>query len=102
MKEQVTIHPTNLPEPLTVTKREIGQVLRDRAQELFRMVLLKLDSEHLQELPLEDSNPLALFFGTEKEGLPRKVRPLKTRSKWPKTRSDFWEPLWRWPLRIPA
>lgn len=53
MKEQVTIQPTNLPEPLTVTKREIGQVLRDRAQELFRMVLLKLDSEHLQELPLE-------------------------------------------------
>ncbi len=53
MKEQVTIKPTNMPEPLTITKRELGQVLRDRAQELFRMVLLKLDSEHLQELPLE-------------------------------------------------
>ena len=45
--------PVNLPEPLTVTKREIGQVLRDRAQELFRMVLLKLDAEHLRDLPLE-------------------------------------------------
>ncbi len=53
MKEHVTIKPVNLPDPLTVTKREVGQVLRDRAQELFRMVLLKLDSEHLQELPLE-------------------------------------------------
>ncbi len=53
MKEQVTIKPVNLPDPLTVTKREVGQVLRDRAQELFRMVLLKLDSEHLRELPLE-------------------------------------------------
>lgn len=53
MKEQVTIKPTNLPDPLTITKREVGQVLRDRAQELFRMVLLRLDSEHLQELPLE-------------------------------------------------
>lgn len=53
MKEQVTIKPINLPDPLTITKREVGQVLRDRAQELFRMVLLKLDSEHLRELPLE-------------------------------------------------
>ena len=53
MKEQVTIKPVNLPDPLTITKREVGQVLRDRAQELFRMVLLKLDSEHLRELPLE-------------------------------------------------
>ncbi len=53
MKEQVTIKPVNLPDPLTITKREVGQVLRDRAQELFRMVLLRLDSEHLRELPLE-------------------------------------------------
>lgn len=53
MKEQVTIRPVNLPDPLTITKREVGQVLRDRAQELFRMVLLKLDSEHLRDLPLE-------------------------------------------------
>ena len=53
MKEPVTIRPVNLPDPLTITKREVGQVLRDRAQELFRMVLLKLDSEHLRELPLE-------------------------------------------------
>lgn len=53
MKEQVTIKPVNMPDPLTITRREVGQVLRDRAQELFRMVLLKLDSEHLRELPLE-------------------------------------------------
>lgn len=53
MKEQVTIKPVNMPDPLTITKRELGQVLRDRAQELFRMVLLRLDSEHLRDLPLE-------------------------------------------------
>ena len=53
MKEQVTIKPVNLPDPLTITRRELGQVLRDRVQELFRMVLLRLDSEQLRELPLE-------------------------------------------------
>jgi cell division protein FtsA len=53
MKEQVTIKPVNMLDPLVITKREVGQVLRDRTQELFRMVLLKLDSEHLRELPLE-------------------------------------------------
>ena len=53
MKEQVTIKPVNMPDPLTITKREVGQVLRDRAQELFRMTLLKLDSEHIRDLPIE-------------------------------------------------
>jgi cell division protein FtsA len=53
MKEQVTIRPVNFPEPLTITRREVGQVLRDRAQEMFRIVLLKLDTEHLREVPLE-------------------------------------------------
>lgn len=53
MKEQVTIRPVNLPDPLTITRREVGQVLRDRAQELFRMTLLKLDAEHIREIPIE-------------------------------------------------
>jgi cell division protein FtsA len=53
MKEEVTIRPVNLQDALTITRREVGQVLRDRAQELFRMVLLKLDAEHLREVPME-------------------------------------------------
>ena len=53
MKEQVSIKPVNNPDPLLITKREVGQVLRDRTQELFRMVLLKLESENLRDLPLE-------------------------------------------------
>jgi cell division protein FtsA len=53
MSEEVTIRPVNLPDPLTITRREVGQVLKDRAQELFRMLLLKLDAEHIREIPLE-------------------------------------------------
>ena len=53
MSEEVTIRPVNLPDALTITRREVGQVLKDRAQELLRMLLLKLDTEHLKEVPLE-------------------------------------------------
>ena len=53
MKEEVHIRPVNLGETLTITRREVGQVLKDRAQELFRMILLKLDAEHLREVPME-------------------------------------------------
>ena len=51
--EEVTLHPKRLGEPLTITKREVGQVLRERVQELFRMVLLRLDEPHLADVPLE-------------------------------------------------
>lgn len=53
MTDEITIHPTNMDEPLTVTRREVGQVLKERVHELFQMIRLKLDEPHLAEVPIE-------------------------------------------------
>lgn len=49
--DEITIQPTRMTQPLTVTKREVGQILKERASELFRMILLKLDEPHLADVP---------------------------------------------------
>ena len=53
ISEEITLNPINLPDPIVLTRREIGQVLKDRAEELLRMCLLKLDVDLLKELPIE-------------------------------------------------
>lgn len=50
MKEEITLQPTTMENPLTITKREIGQVLKERTSELFRMILLKLEVPHLADI----------------------------------------------------
>jgi cell division protein FtsA len=50
MKEEITLHPSTMKQPLTITKREIGQVLKERTSELFRMILLKLEEPHLADI----------------------------------------------------
>ncbi len=50
MKEEITLQPTTMENPLTITKREIGQVLKERTSELFRMILLKLEEPHLADI----------------------------------------------------
>ena len=42
-----------MEQPLTITKREIGQVLKERTSELFRMILLKLEEPHLADIPTD-------------------------------------------------
>ena len=53
MKDEITLHPTTMDQPLTITKREVGQVLKERASELFRMILLKLEEPHLADIPAD-------------------------------------------------
>jgi cell division protein FtsA len=53
MKEEITLHPNTMDQPLTITKREIGQVLKERTSELFRMILLKLEEPHLADIPTD-------------------------------------------------
>ncbi|HIF72647.1 MAG TPA: cell division protein FtsA [Dehalococcoidia bacterium] len=53
MKEEITLNPTTMDVPLTITKREVGQVLKERTSELFRMIMLKLDEPHLADIPTE-------------------------------------------------
>ncbi len=53
ISEEITLHPTTMSQSLIITKREIGQVLKERASELFRMILLKLDEPHLADIPTE-------------------------------------------------
>lgn len=49
----IMIQPAGMAGPLTVTHREVGQVLRDRAEELIEMVRMKLDVPVLAQTPVE-------------------------------------------------
>jgi cell division protein FtsA len=53
MKEEITLHPTTMDQPLTITRREVGQILKERTSELLQMILLKLDEPHLADIPLD-------------------------------------------------
>ena len=53
LNEEVILHPNTMRQPLTVTRREVGQVLKERAMELFRMIQLKLEEPHLADVPIE-------------------------------------------------
>jgi len=53
MKDEITLHPSSMDQPLTITKREVGQVLKERASELFRMIQLKLEEPHLADIPAD-------------------------------------------------
>ena len=43
MKEEITLNPHSMHQPLIITKREVGQILKERASELFRMIQFKLE-----------------------------------------------------------
>jgi cell division protein FtsA len=53
MKEEITLNPTTMDVPLTITKREVGQILKERTSELFRMIMLKLEEPHLADIPTD-------------------------------------------------
>ncbi|MDP6055661.1 MAG: cell division protein FtsA [Dehalococcoidia bacterium] len=53
MQEEITLNPSTMDQPLTITKREIGQVLKERTSELFRMIQLKLEEPHLADIPTD-------------------------------------------------
>lgn len=53
LNEKVILHPNTMQQPLTVTRREVGQVLKERAMELFQMIQLKLEEPHLADVPME-------------------------------------------------
>ena len=80
MKEEITLNPTTMDQPLTITRREIGQVLKERASELFHMILLKLEEPHLADIPTDrivftgGGAKLEGFLNTAKMVFQRKVR----------------------------
>ena len=53
MKEEITLNPHSMHQPLIITKREVGQILKERASELFRMIQFKLEEPHLADIPLD-------------------------------------------------
>jgi cell division protein FtsA len=53
MTEEITLYPTSMDQALTITKREVGQVLKERTSELFRMIQLKLEVPHLADIPTD-------------------------------------------------
>lgn len=50
---EILIQPVGMAGPLTVTDREVGQVLKDRAEEIIEMSRLKLDIPALAGMPVE-------------------------------------------------
>ena len=50
MTEEIAVATSLSAEPLIVTRREVGQLLNERVQELFRMIKLRLDVPHVEEL----------------------------------------------------
>ncbi len=50
--EEFQIESQNMDEPLVITRREIGQLMSERATELMRMMMKKLDEPHLKGLRL--------------------------------------------------
>ncbi|MBM3957513.1 MAG: cell division protein FtsA, partial [Gemmatimonadetes bacterium] len=52
MREEIEVRTATGSGPFTVTRREVGQLLNERARELFEMIRLKLATPHVQELPI--------------------------------------------------
>tara|TARA_Y100001936_G_scaffold76903_1_gene75389 strand:+ start:27290 stop:28540 length:1251 start_codon:yes stop_codon:yes gene_type:complete len=45
--DEITIKPIKMDEEIQITRRELGQILKERAAELIRMISLSLDEPHL-------------------------------------------------------
>ena len=85
MKEEITLNPHSMHQPLIITKREVGQILKERASELFRMIQFKLEEPHLADIPLDrivftgGGAKLEGFLNIAKYIFQRKVRLAKPR-----------------------
>ena len=85
MKEEITLNPHSMHQPLIITKREVGQILKERASELFRMIQFKLEEPHLADIPLNrivftgGGAKLEGFLNIAKYIFQRKVRLAKPR-----------------------
>ncbi|MSQ08693.1 MAG: cell division protein FtsA [Dehalococcoidia bacterium] len=77
---EVVIRPTGMQGPLTITHRDIGQILKDRAEELIELVRMKLDIPALAETPVETivvtggGAQLRDFITLTKHSLQKKIR----------------------------
>ncbi len=54
MSEETIVHPQEMDEPVVVTIREIGHVVKERVQEIFSMILLRLEEEELPNMPINN------------------------------------------------
>ena len=50
--DELTIKPRKMNEKIQITRRELGQILKERAAELIRMISLSLDEPHLTDLDI--------------------------------------------------
>ncbi len=53
MEKSIVLKPHNMSEAVETTRRDIAQLLRERSQEIFRMILIKLDEMHLEGIPMD-------------------------------------------------
>jgi len=58
--EEIEVNPRGMDEPLLINRREVGQLMNDRAMEMLRLLVKKISEPHVQELNI---NRLVLTGG---------------------------------------
>ncbi|MBI4220210.1 MAG: cell division protein FtsA [Chloroflexi bacterium] len=70
--DEISVNSSGMDQPLVITRRELGQLIHDRAAEMLEMVRLKLQVPHLRDIQL---NRYVLTGGGAKlDGLQALVR----------------------------
>jgi cell division protein FtsA len=65
--DEVSINSSSMDRPLTITRRELSQLVHDRAKEMLDMLRLKLQAPHLRDIPL--SRMVLTGGGSKLDGL---------------------------------
>ncbi len=52
--QEITVHPTQMQESLVITKREISYLLKDRLEELIKMIKIRLDVPELENVTINN------------------------------------------------
>jgi cell division protein FtsA len=83
--DEISVNSAGMEQPLAITRRELSQLIHDRAQEMLEMVRLKLQTPHLRDVQL---NRIVLTGGGAKlegfQALTRATFQGKVRTAGPK------------------
>lgn len=61
--DELSVNANGMDQPLVITRRELSQLIHDRASEMLEMVRLRLQAPHLRDIPL---NRVAITGGGSK------------------------------------
>ncbi len=64
---EIVLHPTTMDEPITATRKDIGILLKERLQEMLKMITINLEKHIQSEIPLEKL--VLVGGGSQMEGL---------------------------------